>query len=96
MKFQSSMGTRYLGATITTRRFPLSSHLVANRGGWNADPPTTAATVWANVTQWRGKQEDKTSDPSGCIQLQNRDSLSADVESGHRHDHYGQSTSTQH
>ncbi len=52
-------GTRYLGATDYNTQVSFVQSLSGNAADGTPMPPTTAATVWANVTQWRGKQEDK-------------------------------------
>jgi SPP1 family predicted phage head-tail adaptor len=53
-------GTRYQGSTDYNTQITFIQPNNGNGADGAPLPATTVATTWANVAQWRGKQEDKT------------------------------------
>jgi SPP1 family predicted phage head-tail adaptor len=53
-------GSRYLSSTEYTTRVTFTQPANGNDETGTPLPETAIATTWANVTLWRGKQEDKT------------------------------------
>jgi SPP1 family predicted phage head-tail adaptor len=52
-------GTRYCGSTDFNTSITFTQPNNGNGADGTPLPETAVATVWANVAQWRGKQEDK-------------------------------------
>ena len=52
-------GVRYLSSTDYTTRITIIQPNNGNALDGTQLPSSTVATVWANVAQWRGKQQDK-------------------------------------
>ena len=52
-------GTRYFGSTDYNTLVTFTQPLAGNATDGTPLPEVAVATLWANVAQWRGKQEDK-------------------------------------
>ena len=52
-------GSRYLGSTDYNTQVTFTQPNNGNGADGTPLPETAVATVWANVAQWRGKQDDK-------------------------------------
>ena len=52
-------GTRYLGSTDYNTLITVTQPLGGNAADGTPMPEVAVWTGWANVTQWRGKQEEK-------------------------------------
>jgi SPP1 family predicted phage head-tail adaptor len=57
---KQACGSRYLGSTEYTEQVTFTQPSNGNGVDGTPLPETAVATVWANVSMWRGKQEDKT------------------------------------